>query len=229
MTPTSASKPVDENDLLAAEYALGVLEGADRARAEALQKQSPAFAARVAAWETRLSPLADEVDAVPPPNLMPTIEARLFGKPKRRGWFTMPTGWLGGLIGTGAMAALSVIVLALMLNFGGAPVGQTPVQTAQLLAKGSTAVFLARLEGDTLTLTQAKGARPAANRSYELWLIDGDKAPVSLGLVDHGLTLTAPNLPLGYVLAVTDEPLGGGPGGAPTGQIIAAGMFVEEN
>ena len=140
MTPLAGSDPIDEHDLLAAEYALGVLEGADRARAEGLIKQSPAFAARVAAWEARLSPLADEIDAVAPPNLMPKIEARLFGAPKLRRWFAMPTGWLGGLIGTGAMAALSVVVLALLLNFGGtAP--QTPIQTATLWPKAARSSF----------------------------------------------------------------------------------------
>jgi anti-sigma-K factor RskA len=226
MTPPNDSDPVDENDLLAAEYALGVLEGADRVRSENLVKQSPAFAARVAAWEARLSPLADEVDAVPPPKLMPKIEARLFGAPKVRRWLSMPTGWLGGLIGTGAMAALSVVVLALALNFGGsAP--QTPIQTATLLAEGSTVEFLAQLEGGNLILTRTKGAPPAQDRSYELWLIDGDKPAVSLGLIDAALTLPAPNLAIGYVLAVTEEPLGGGPNGVATGPILAAGMFVE--
>jgi anti-sigma-K factor RskA len=228
MTPPAASDPIDENDLLAAEYALGVLEGADRRRAEGLIKQSPAFAARFAAWEARLSPLADEIDPVPAPNLLPKIEQRLFGAPKLRRWFTMPTGWLGGLIGTGAMAALSVVVLALLLNFGGtAP--QTPAQTATLLAQGSSLEFLARLEGGNLTLTRTKGSPPAPDRSYELWLIDGDKPPVSLGLIDAALTLPAPNLPIGYVLAITDEPFGGGPNGVASGPIVAAGMFVQEN
>ena len=226
MTPLAGPDPIDENDLLAAEYALGVLEGADRARAEGLIKQSPAFAARVAAWEARLSPLADEFDAVPPPNLMPKIEARLFGAPKLRRWFTMPTGWLGGLIGTGAMAALSVVVLALLLSFC-ATAPQTPIQTATLLAEGSTVEFLAQLEGGNLTLTRTEGTPPAPDRSYELWLIDGDKAPVSLGLIDAALTLPAPNLAIGYVLAVTDEPFGGGPNGVATGPIVAAGMFTK--
>ncbi len=228
MTPPSASDPTDENDLLAAEYALGVLEDADRARAERMIKSSPAFAARVAAWEMRLSPLADEIAAVPAPNLMPKIEARLFG-PKKSGlrkWLAMPTGWLGGLVGTAVMAALSVVVLALMLEFGGGSADR-PVQTATLLATGSPVQFLAQLEGGTLTLSRTQGPAPAADRSYELWLIDGDKAPVSLGLIGDSVTLPAPNAAKGYVLAVTDEPLGGGPNGVATGQILAAGMFAD--
>ena len=79
--------PLDENDLLAADYALGVLGGRDLARAEAMVKDSSAFAARVAAWEARLAPMADAVSPVEAPNLFPQIEARLFGaQPRRAAW-----------------------------------------------------------------------------------------------------------------------------------------------
>jgi anti-sigma-K factor RskA len=219
--------PLDENEMLAAEYALGVLSAADRARAQNMAKQSPAFAARVTAWETRLSPLADDIDPVPAPNLMPQIEARLFGRAPKKSfsakWLTMPKGWLGGLVGTTVMAVLSVLVLAFMLQFG-AP---TPVQTATLMAKDSAVEYAARLEGAQITLTRLRGPAPAADRSYELWVIDGNAAPLSLGLIDAALTLPAPNAAAGYVLAITDEPLGGGPGGLPTGAVIALGNFSQ--
>ncbi len=223
MTPTSA--PLDEHELLASEYALGVLEGRERAQAEALVKSSPAFAARVASWQMRLAPLAEQVDAVPAPDLFPQIEARLFGRPKRR-WFTLPDGWLGGLIGTGAMAALSVVVLALLLQLGG-PNTDSAAQVTTLLAKDSAVQFSARLEGAVLTVAQIKGAAAPAGRSFELWLIEGDAAPVSLGLITAELHIPAPSAAKGYVLAVTDEPFGGGPGGKPTGSVIAAGTFEE--
>jgi len=223
--PPSPVSPLDEHELLAAEYALGVLEGADRARVESMAKSSPAFAARIAAWEARLSPLADEIAPEAAPNLLPDIEARLFGTSRRR--FALPDGWLFGLVGTGVMAALSVVVVGLLLQYGGMGPAPAPIQSATLQAAGNDYGFSAQIEGGQLVLTQIKGAGPATGRSFELWLIDGDKPPVSLGLVDHGLTVPAPTAAAGYVLAITDEPFGGGPGGIPTGQIIAAGSFTE--
>ena len=51
----------DEPDMTAAEYALGVLDGDERRAAAARLVTDPAFAAEVASWEDRLSPLAAEV------------------------------------------------------------------------------------------------------------------------------------------------------------------------
>jgi anti-sigma-K factor RskA len=52
--------PREEDDGFAAEYILGVLDAADRARAEDRIKHEPVFAAAVAAWEQRLSGLNDD-------------------------------------------------------------------------------------------------------------------------------------------------------------------------
>lgn len=64
----------DEDDALAGEYVLGVLSLVDREAVEARTKADPAFAALVAAWERRLSPLNDDYEAAPAPNLLPRIE-----------------------------------------------------------------------------------------------------------------------------------------------------------
>ena len=58
--------PTEERDALAAELALGLLEGQTRADALRLSLSDPAFAAQVAAWEAKLAPLHDEwADAQP--------------------------------------------------------------------------------------------------------------------------------------------------------------------
>ena len=233
MTPPTALPPApppvaDETDLLAAEYALGLLEGADLARAAHLANTSPAFAAQLAAWQAKLAGLADEVPPIPTPNLLPKIEAKLFGRRKRGFvWPAWARGWLASLLGTGAMAALSVLVVAFMLNLGGTGPDTPLIQTATLAAAGSEVQFLARLEGASLTLSRIHGAAPATGRSYELWLIDGDRPPQSLGLIEAALTLPAPTAAKGYVLAVTDEPIGGAPAGVATGPVIALGQFLD--
>ena len=66
------------DELLAAEYALGVLAGPDRATAERRMARDRGFAALVAAWEQRLAPWAAEMTEVaPPPDLWDRIVAEL--------------------------------------------------------------------------------------------------------------------------------------------------------
>jgi anti-sigma-K factor RskA len=242
--------PLDENDMLAAEYALGVLDLAERAHVEAMAKSSPAFAARIAAWEARLAPMADDIDPIaPPPNLLPQIEARLFAAPPHaapmaqlRARFALPQGWWRGVLGTGGMAAVSVLVIAGIVQFTNMPITdsdradpsstaqQTPdqsaVQTITLLAEGSDLIYRVQRASGQITLTRTAGAPAPSNRSYELWVINGDAAPVSLGLIDASLTLPEPPI-AGYVLAITDEPFGGGPNGVATGPVLALGKFDE--
>jgi anti-sigma-K factor RskA len=219
----------DEMDMLAAEYVLGALDTAERARAEHLAKTDASFALQIADWQARLGGLNADYADVPAPDLMPQIEARLFGtaaQPARWGWLRNLArrnwGWMDGLAGTAVLTAASVLLLALMLSLSPAP-----VLTATLRADASPVQFSAHLEDGTLTLTHTQGSAALANHSYELWIIQDGAQPVSLGLIDGTLTLPAPDAAIGYVLAVTDEPLGGGPGGKPTGPVIAAGKFED--
>jgi len=70
MTDIDDHSSMSEDELLAAEYVLGVLAGADRAAAERLLQRDAKFAAMVAAWEQRLTPWAREIaDVSPPPQV----------------------------------------------------------------------------------------------------------------------------------------------------------------
>ena len=67
-----------DNDLLAAEYVLGTLEGDERREAERLLATDPAFARSVTVWQQRLTPLAAQVTpAAPPAHLWGRIEANI--------------------------------------------------------------------------------------------------------------------------------------------------------
>lgn len=56
----------DALDVLAGEYVLGTLDGAARAAFETRLRDEPAAAAAVAAWQTRLAPLAEGPPDSPP-------------------------------------------------------------------------------------------------------------------------------------------------------------------
>lgn len=209
--------PPEQDDALAAEYVLGVLDLPDRIAAEARAAQDAAFAARITAWEDRLADLNDGFAQAPAPNLMPQIEARLFGKPapKRRPLF----GWLTGALTAAAVAIAAVAFLA--------PAPQAPL-VATLGGEADPLRFEARYNGAQLIVARVAGTPAPQGQVQELWIIAPDAAPVSLGLLGDGpLVVDYPETPDGWTLAVSLEPAGGSPTGAPTGPVLAAGTITD--
>ena len=67
MSDTLDHNGLPEDELLAAELALGVLEGAERTTAEQRAIRDHGFARLVERWEQRLAPWAAEISEVSPP------------------------------------------------------------------------------------------------------------------------------------------------------------------
>jgi len=215
MTDDLPLSPLEEDDALAAEYVLGVLSLADRSAAEARMRNDSAFAARVAAWELRLDGLNDGYAEAPAPDLLPRIEARLFPKAQRR----RPLfAWLAGALTAAAVAVGAVVLLAP----APAPVIATLGETDAPLR------FEARYDGATLTVARVAGSAASQGQVQEVWIIAPDAAPVSLGLMEgESLSVPYPQAPAGWTLAVSLEPAGGSPTGAPTGPVLAAGVITD--
>jgi anti-sigma-K factor RskA len=204
----------DEDVALAAEYVLGVLALPDRQSVEARMKSDPAFAAMVLDWEARLSPLNDDYQAAPAPNLLPRIEARLFPTPSRRGSPGI-LRWLAGL----TVAASLVVVMVATLT----PPRQVLVAT--LATSDARLSYEVRSFGETLQVTRVAGVPAVAGQVHELWVIAPGAAPVSLGLLGaEPLTVSYPAPPAGWTIAVSVEPAGGSPTGAPTGPVILSAV-----
>ena len=210
--------PLEEDDALAGEYVLGVLSLTDRLAVETRLKNDTAFAALVTAWENRLAPLNDAYAEAPAPDLLPQIEARLFptpAKPVRRPIF----GWLFGALTAAAVAAGAAFLLL--------PPPAAPV-IATLGEADSPLRFEARFDGQALTITRVAGSAAPEGQVQEVWIIAPDAAPVSLGLLPgDSLTVPYPEAPSGWTLAVSLEPQGGSPTGAPTGPVLAAGTITD--
>jgi anti-sigma-K factor RskA len=110
-----------------------------------------------------------------------------------------------------------------------------PVQIAELAGKDPAARVTAALYPDRRTL-ELRATRPLVAgpaQSYELWLLPAEGgAPVSLavlGALDARFQLAAGHgerLRAGAKLAVSVEPPGGSPTGAPTGPVILIGELV---
>lgn len=207
MTAPLDLSPEDDADALAAEYVLGVLALQDRLAAEARIKSDASFAARVAQWEAHFEGLNENYASVPAPDMMPQIEARIFGQhaPAKHSWW-------GFIAGAAAAASLAIAVI-----LGVPPSGNnSPVLTAALSAESQELAFSATYTDGELTLARVSGGDAEAGRDYQLWLIVGDAAPVSLGLIKDATTTRAlKDLAPGAVLAISLELEGGSTTGKP--------------
>lgn len=241
----------DDLDGLAAEYALGSLSLAERREVDARRRHDAVLDRAVTAWESRLGLLsAAERGIEPPPDLFAKIADRLWGGDRASsGAVVVPmrarrgAGGLRAAALVGALAACLVIAVGwLMLNVPGTPsllvaelhrsAGAAADEAAG--AKGSPALRVTLdLEARNMTVDPVS-LRATPRRNFQLWLMrSGGAAPVSLGLISHATPTRVPwreDYPTsGLVddtLAVSLEPEGGSPAGAPTGPILFVGKLA---
>ena len=130
------------------------------------------------------------------------------------------------------MAALAALALYVAMPYIAPPSETPPTRlVASLAAAGSDVHYLAvydAREGE-VALSHVSGER-AAGHDFELWMIEGSNAPVSMGVIPVGASAhieippeARQKLASGAVLAVSLEPAGGSPTGQPTGPVVAAG------
>ncbi len=225
----------DDIDALAAEYALGTLDPAERADAEARRQREPELDAAIAAWERRLAPLAETLAPIEAPaGLLDKIEGRIFQTAgpgaevielRRR-----LNRWRVAALSTGALAA------CLAIGFG---VWSTTRPSAgnyvAILQKDAVSpAFLISVNMDTRVVTVRPVAAPAEpGHSYELWLVNARLgAPRSLGVLDeravsiHQASSVDRATVEDATYAVSLEPEGGSKTGAPSGPVLFTGKLI---
>jgi len=225
------TKASDDSTPVAGEYVLGVLSGAERRAFEARLAQDPALRAEVEYWERRLGVLASELEPIdPPPHVWTNIESALAAEPARKGLWENLLFWRWAAIGSAAVAAASLMVLAYLARL---PTMNEPL-VAKLEASGGPARFVAAIDSGGRGLTIVPASVPNLDRRVlELWLIAPGDQPRSLGLIEPGRpvhislpTDLIPRVTPDATLAVSLEPLGGSPTGLPTGPVIASGKLT---
>ena len=221
-------------DRLAAEYVLGTLRAPARRRFEALLSAHPALRQAVAQWQERLTPLSTSVPPVTPPqHVWPRIENQLFAT--RSSQAAAPAGWWQrlalwrGISGLATAAALAMFMVASQVPAPQAPIvvvlGANP-EAAQAL----NASFVASVSADgrALVLRPINDLNLTPGRALELWAVPAQGAPRSLGLVQAAGATTLIRAQLlrdTAAFAVSVEPTGGSPTGAPTGPIVSVGKL----
>lgn len=226
----------DDLDMLAAEFALGLLEGEERAGAHALFAADEDFRRRVGAWTGRLAPLLDEAEQqAPPAELWSRIERRI-AAPTASNVIVLRRKlslWRGYAAAATALAAS----LALFLVTRPEPVpprAEAPM-VAMMEAPGSETKLVATYDAASrsLVVAPAAGITRVAGHSHELWAIPADGKPRPMGIVRPGAPQRmdvpaemAPAFAGGVTLALSVEPEGGSPTGQPTGPVIASGRLT---
>lgn len=207
-------------DRLAAEYVLGTLRGRARRRFERWFV-SPQVGAMVTAWEDRLAGLEPALKGVtPPPQVWSGIERKLELKKLGR---APVTRWIA--------VAASLLVCAVLGVFALRQIATPPVtQQAFIQQDQQTIYWRVEFLGDdkAISLHVHKVHELPAGKSHELWVLPANGgAPVSLGLLPNTgeahRELTAAQrtaLAGAKTLAVSLEPEGGSPTGAPTGPVL---------
>ena len=225
----------DLREALAAEFALGTLQGRARRRFERSLKEEPALRRLVVAWQERLTPLNEGIAPVQPPaRVWRSIEQRI-RKTSRRGASIWDS--LGFWRTASFVASAAVVLLAVVLTTATPTSKPHDTMVAVLSDEQSNPAITVSWQADPrgaerLRVRVMGHAEMAPDTAWELWMLPGgDQKPVSLGLITthENQTVVLPR-PLAVKinqasgLAMSVEPKGGSPTGVPTGPILYKGL-----
>ena len=234
---------------LASEYVLGTLRDGARRRFVQMMRHDAALREAVATWEAHLTPLADLVESIAPPGrVWNNIEARIGGTTVSNrsnaetkqtiagnttsggGFWSSLSFWRGlGFVGTTAAAVL----LAFTLRTAPAPlVSPDPMVMAVLEDKGEARLIVEQPKSGYVMVKMVKPWNGLDDHSLELWVIPKGGAPRSIGLVSDSVDTKLIKADMdvlltdGTLFAVSKEPKGGSPTGAPTGAVLCKGVIA---
>jgi anti-sigma-K factor RskA len=256
MTPQNGSRDnglagLTEIEALAMDYALGGMGRAERKAAEVRLTSDTEFRTAVERWQALLGPLNEATAPVTPPatlwqaiaaDVQParqTSTSAAAAQAKRSaGWWHNLALWRAVGIGGPVLAAITVALLALPPEtrvIAPAAINAGPELVATLADADGRPLLAAAYDPATSAVRfapVAQGGPDQAGKVPELWVIEGQAAPKSLGVIDisAGSSHSIPRerlagLKPGSILAISIEPVGGSRTGAPTGPIIATGAL----
>ena len=224
-------------DRLAADYVTGTLRGPARRRFEALLPAHATLRAATRAWQDRLMPLTASVTPQQPSAAVwQKIEQRI--QPTRAPAAPLPSGWWRQLAfwrAFSGVAAVAVVSLSVLLaNPGPAQPPIIVVLSSTAPAEGGAVVpasFVASISADgrAMVTRPLMNVSLQADKALELWSVPPSGAPRSLGLISaSGATVFSKRKVLEgtAALAVSLEPPGGSPTGAPTGPVLFVGKLT---
>ncbi len=233
----------EDKDILAAEYAMGLLAGEEAAQAEQLLADDEEFIAMHVRWRERLSEIdATATKVTPDAALWTRIEAALpraakpqiakMSSPLPSPLLRLKDLWdsLGFWRPAGLVATMAALVLAAGLGLSVREVGRQPVLVAVLMTENNQPGAIVNVLADGRAELVPLGDIPVpAGRVLQIWTLwDRVRGPVSVGLAQSARRLdlevkALPRTTATQLFEITLEPEGGSPTGRPTGPVLMKG------
>jgi anti-sigma-K factor RskA len=220
----------EDDDILAAEFALGLLDEAEAAAVQARARTDGPLSLRIAWWRDQLAPLADEAATPAPAGVWTRIEAQLPGNDNSA---TLMQRWRAAAVA--AMSVAAALVLFIAMRPLPVPIVEPaiPMPMMAALSGEKGAVVAVSYDATSGQLMVAPTTLDAGKGDAELWIIPDGGKPRSLGIVNAKLaeqhmvpesdrTFVQP----GATFAITQETKGGSPSGQPAGPIVASGKII---
>lgn len=243
-TPGHDTPELSGDELLAAEYAMGLLEGEDLLAVRGRMAREPAFAGLVAQWETRLAPLLDEPAHAAP---SPEVWSRIADELEERDEAPSPVVllqrrvavWQRIAAGSAVAAVAAVALLFVAPGNTPAPVSAPdapPLVASIPIADTPLRIGLTFLPEREELLVAADGLTADGVHDHELWLMPpGEGAqPQSLGVIAPGTQervsldpALAGAMREGAQILLSQEPLGGAPDKSAPGPVVAQGTLAK--
>ena len=215
-------------DMTAAELALGLLDGEERAAALRRVLADPDFAREVEQWRQRLAGLFDDYPEVAAPEAVVERLARpdAEAQPRGRSAFRWPVAAM-------VTAFAAMIALFVVLQPASRVVGPPHhMMVASLMMSDKSAAVPAMVDMTTGEMRIGETRMAPQGKTAQLWMIGGDGVPKPMGMLASAgpSRMMLPmekrrGLKAGIMLAVSIEPLGGSPTGLPTGPVVASGKL----
>ncbi len=217
---------------LASEYVVGTLAGKARQRFERLMMESYKVRQAVYAWEEQLYPMNQTMaEQKPSPQVWKNIQQRL-ARPNDPVSAAESDPWWSSLMfwrSTGVFTTLAASLMLVLL------VVQTPESIPDHVAIVNNQelqplwLISSDLKTGQIAVKAVNAKAAAVNKAFELWMLPSDASPPrSMGLMPVSGGEVEFKLPPELVfilknangLAVSLEPSGGSPTGAPTGPVL---------
>ena len=249
----TAPEPMRDDPMIAAEWALGLLEGEELLAARGKYATDPAFAWRKEWWDNWFAPWTDDMAgaAEPGEHVWQGIAARVGAGDAPPAEPAAPLGevielkarlrrwqWAAGITSAAAAVALALLGIMPLRAPGEAPPqlvdARLPMVATVPIGDTGLRLDVTYIPESDRMLVAAIGLTPDGVHDHELWLVPDDGgAAKSLGVVVPGevRSMALPQditaaLHDGSQLVLTREPIGGKPEGVDAGPVVAKGAFT---
>ncbi|HEY7457304.1 MAG TPA: anti-sigma factor [Xanthobacteraceae bacterium] len=225
-----------DDNVLAGEFALGLLEGSEREVFERRLVRERALQTEVAQWRERLAAL--DATASPgraSPQLWGKIESSLGARraavdEARPGWAEQLWTSLGFWRGASFAGAAASLMLAIAVGLLAGRATPQPLVVAVLQTGDTSPGAIVEAFGDgSIVLVPLRDIPVPPGKALEVWtLYDKARGPVSIGLIDSArrARFQTASLPARaeQLYEITLEPATGSPIGRPTGPVLMKGL-----